>query len=52
MQVTIFDWNGAPGKITYGGESIANSRFDEATHSLTILLPEKAEGGELEVAGR
>jgi alpha-glucosidase len=52
VEVTVFGWNVAPGKISYGGEAIANARFDEATHSLRILLPERPEGGELEIAGR
>jgi alpha-glucosidase len=52
VEVTIFGWSVAPGKIAYGGEAIKGSRFDEATHSLRILLPEKSEGGEVEIAGR
>jgi alpha-glucosidase len=52
VEVTIFDWNSAPGKITYGDEAISKFRFSELTHSLTVLLPEKREGGELNVTVR
>ncbi|MBB5318849.1 glycoside hydrolase family 31 protein [Tunturibacter empetritectus] len=52
VEVTIFGWSGAPGKITYAGQVIADSRFDGAAHSLTIVLPERAEGGVLEIGGR
>jgi alpha-glucosidase len=52
VQVTIFGWNASPGKISYAGQVIADSRFDGAAHSLTILLPERAEGGVLEIGGR
>jgi hypothetical protein len=52
VEVTIFDWKSAPGKVTYGGEAISKFRFDESSHSLTITLPEKAEGGELEIAAK
>ncbi len=50
--MTVFDWKSAPGKITYGEEAISKFRFDESAHSLTMTLPEKAEGGELEIAAR
>ncbi|MBB5346149.1 glycoside hydrolase family 31 protein [Tunturibacter empetritectus] len=52
VEVTIFGWNGAPGKITYGGQVIADSRFDGVAHSLTVVLSERAEGGVLEIGGR
>ena len=52
IEVTIFDWSSAPSEITYGGEAVAKFRFDGAARSLTILLPERAEGGELVIGGR
>jgi len=52
VKVTIFDWSSAPGKVTYGGEAISKFHFDAATHSLTISLPERSEGGELDIATR
>jgi alpha-glucosidase len=52
VQVTIFGWNSAPGKISYAGQAIADARFDGAAHSLTVVLPERADGGVLEIGGR
>jgi alpha-glucosidase len=52
IEVTVFDWKSAPGKVTYGGEAISKLHFDESAHSLTITLPEKAEGGELEITAK
>jgi alpha-glucosidase len=52
VQVTIFGWNSAPGKISYAGQAIADARFDVAAHSLTVVLPERADGGVLEIGGR
>ncbi|WP_158942470.1 glycoside hydrolase family 31 protein [Granulicella sp. S190] len=52
IEVTIFNWDATPGKITYSGAPISKFHFDVSSRSLTISLPEKAEGGELEIVAR
>jgi alpha-glucosidase len=47
IEVTIFDWNSAPASVLYDGKPVSKFSLDAASHSLTILLPEKPEGGEL-----
>jgi alpha-glucosidase len=47
--VTIFDWSSAPASVLYDGKPVSKFSLDAASHSLTIMLPEKPEGGELNI---
>ena len=49
IEVTIFDWSSAPASVLYDGRPVSKFSLDAAAHALTITLPEKAEGGELNV---
>jgi alpha-glucosidase len=51
LEVTIFDWNSAPTSVLYDGQPVGKFNLDAAAHTLTIMLPEKSEGGELNVVG-
>jgi alpha-glucosidase len=49
IDVTIFDWSSTPASVLYDGKPVAKFSLDAAAHALTIVLPEKYEGGELNV---
>jgi alpha-glucosidase len=49
IQVTIFDWSSAPASVLYEGQPVTRFSFDAAAHALTITLPERPEGGELNI---
>jgi alpha-glucosidase len=49
IEVTIFDWRSRPLSVVYDGQPISRFSLDAAAHTLTIVLPEKPQGGELNV---
>jgi len=49
IEVTIFDWSSPPASVLYDGKPISKFNLDAATHALTITVPERSEGGELNV---
>jgi alpha-glucosidase len=49
IEVTIFDWNHPTANIVYGGKTINKFSFDAGRHALTFSIPERPEGGEVEV---
>ncbi len=52
VEVAVYDWPSAQSKAMLDGKPLQGARYDAATRTLRVRLPERAEGGELTLSSQ